>query len=942
MKLRVLKDRLLVFVAMIGLCFLLFHPTKDTNTHAKDEAEDMQSAYLACFIDDQSFSYKSQVIYSAAPIEVNRVTSILPGAPVAVNFEFNGIKSDIIEKQYVGVLSDLILRDGDASRSRLPIKYFSTGDQSQIIPRYETKDKKQSIGIQAYINQQNGQIKVDPYSIQDDNRTKYEFENVKWQATVPTYIAPMSFPYNGKDISEEDINRAYQIQDLLMEDFMDALIFINDGRNFENSADLIQTAYVLLTSTNGSVLENQYGNKYTVNWGPNQNGTEVEGSNGYLYYITINRTEEHTRTVTRNGKRVTETKNVPVESERFNYRVKKGYADCNLGEDMENYQKNTIARSGIKNDKDTVYISWDHIFLEAGILYGEGITYSNQGDLYYIDDLESGLVKVTRSLLTGIKGFLQPYKMEDLIFNSGIRASNAFVLGAYYDNWSPTISLFYLIFMVIAVSLVIVAVIRIILKKQLGTFSSAARFSMMEGIKDLIITLFLLSFTWLLLHFVMLLNYEFVDIWKSAVSGKRLMESGGNFNTLSAIIYQFFFFVIEIYVNFVYIIRSLMIPALIITSPLFVIAFSFGTIGKKLTGQWFKEFIGNVFIQSIHAFVYGLILVSSLSLRGIEKIVVCASFIPLTAMFKQILGIGGDQLLKAADGITKTATAGAGAAVAAGAKVAGGIAQGAGTALGGVVGFAVGGPAGAMVGSKLGSSVGGVGKGASNVVGGVAQSGFGVGQSLTSSDGGGNGQMSQGLSEAGRGIGEGATSLGTAISGGMSAKADTINRKDTFNKPYYREKDRQFEAKNRASECREEFKARFNDENKNWLSNNYQYSNNKNMALSKKTFEKEALLQDSNFMKNLNKSRELASNLANSNSYKEKREVIDKFIQETGGMATAVVKKHGTNEYHKALVDVSKGSQFNFDVCPSKFISDNDSKVHIEEPSFNKKRMSYV
>ena len=67
-----------------------------------------------------------------------------------------------------------------------------------------------------------------------------------------------------------------------------------------------------------------------------------------------------------------------------------------------------------------------------------------------------------RDTLFGIKNILQLYDMEDCVFNQSIRGSNAFVPWYYYDNWVPYISLFFMVFVVIALAFVMNSLIKIV------------------------------------------------------------------------------------------------------------------------------------------------------------------------------------------------------------------------------------------------------------------------------------------------------------------------------------------------------------------------------------------------------------------------------------------------------------------------------------------------
>lgn len=727
-----IKKRILFFLVAFIIMFPFCYSKNEIKPHAKSES--YNNAYLACFIDDTSFMYKTQVLYSGNYIEAYRISNLF-------QYTDDRPKKYDIEAYCWETQSSLFL---DEPSERVAIhgfcNYIDGASASSTSYAPPTMDLTQDyVGFdKAYlrlsINDENGQFSIVSNVNSDITSTKVPLSYIKWKGGDKSkYLPkPLTFPAKG-GATEADINRAYEVQEAIGDDFRDALLFINDSQAFTSTDALIETAYKLLICQDEAMIVNQYGSKFKIDFGDGTSGGyEVEGSNGYLYYVKISKLDSSGEI---------------VSTSNFNFKIKKGYTNCTFGETMENGSRNGLNNSDYDEAVDTTYISWEQLFVEAGILYAEGVSYSNQGDIFTIDSLQSSLVSVVRDTFLGIKNILQLYDMEDCVFNQGIRGSNAFVHGIYYDNWSPYISLFFMVFIVIALAFVIISLIRIVLKKQLGTISPSARFSMAESIKDLILALFIISSTWILIKFIVLLNGRFVNIWGEYVNGRTLVDTAMGYSTLASLIYQITYFIILIYVNYVYILRGVVVPALIITAPFFIIAYSFGEGGKRLSKQWFRELLGNIFIQSIHAFVYGLILVMSFSLRGIEGIVLCSAFIPLTSIYKSILQIGGDEMLKKAQGLTGLTTAGIGTAIGVGGAVAGkAIGVGAG-AIGGVAGGAVGG----VLGESVGNAVGNISETVGNVVGsGVSGIGsaykmsMGAGLSLSTGDSQGMMMMNDG------------------------------------------------------------------------------------------------------------------------------------------------------------------------------------------------------
>ena len=704
-----IKNRIIAFILIIALCVcFVYIPNSFNKTEAKSD-ETVSTCWLACFIDDTNYTYKTQVIYSGKQLEGTRVSRFFKWETEDGNRSYKReLDKDEYPVYYEGETEALIFSDVN---ERFPLIGYSNPETGFAV------------------NPNNGSFSIDVTklnvmgSLSYTNISDFPFDKLEGFHTP----RPLSFPNMQYSANASDINRAYEVQDAIATDFMEALIFVNDGQSFDSVATLQETAFSLLTSSDGATLTNQFGNRYLIsfsNGDPSYKAGYPKDDNGYAYYIKI-----------------TDLKS--DNSEEFCWKVKKGYAGCQNGDIMENGTINNLRIKSDISQYDTTYISWEHIYLEAGILYAENISYANQGDLFETDEAESVITKIFRRLLSGLTSSLQLYSIEDCIFNSGVRGSRAFVFGVYYDSWSYFVFLVYLIFMVIAVALVTLAVIRIIIKKLEGAISPSARYSMVEGIKDLLIALFVICISWLLIKFALMLNFRFVAIWRDYVAGKSLSDNASDLSSLAGVVYRFIFFIIRIYVNYVYILRSLVVPALIITAPLFIILYSFGEAGKKITGQWIRELLGNIFMQSIHAFVFGFILMASMSLRGIESIVICASIIPLTSVFRNVLQIGGDEILKTARGLTAGTVGAMGAYENAKFGVIGAGIEGATGLAGAGLGFA-----NSKTAQTIGSGIGVVGDVAGagfRATGGIRQAVLGAGLNGALGDGSGNGMIAQGL-----------------------------------------------------------------------------------------------------------------------------------------------------------------------------------------------------
>ena len=728
-----IRNKIILFSCFLALGMLFFISRPSNAAH--------QNAFICCLIDDMSFSYKTVVFYTGEEIEAQRLARF---------YEHNHFIDDSASgrldvynyKGKVSADSNKAITDSKSTASGFEA---ATGSTGRISINYMTSASKDVYTpIKKYIKANGAEF----YSVDEE-----------------LYTLALTFPSDvSMDAGSADINRAYQIAETLGEGFNNALLFINNGESYISTNQLIDAAYGLCSIRSGGTLKGpsntaDSGTSFSVTY---SNDPALKDSS-YQYNCIISAIDQ-----SRNYQNMYAPKTNKYTSEdpseevigrgSFPWKIKKGYKGCKADDVMEDGSHNQIAETYGGAD-DTTYISWEHLFVEAGTLYSQGITYANQADLYSMEALEGSVVSFFRNLLSGLTGYIDTYSMEDLIFNNGVRGSSAFYFGTFNKNWSTILLNMFLIFSAIAVSLVFFIIVRMIVKKNISTANVVERVSLMEEMKNLLISLFFISFAWGAIRVLMLLNYHFVGIWGAFADGRSLSTIHSSSVLFSGVVIQFVYFILEIYVNYVYIVRGLVIAALTITSPLFIIAFNFGRFGKAMTSAFLKELVGSIFLQSFHAFIYGMLLAAATGTRGIESIVIVASVIPLTSVFKEVTSSGGDAILKTAQSLTQTTAAVGGAAVGTAAATAGEGVSKVGETVGGAVEAAH-----PVAGAAI-KGVTGIAGGALEASGGAFQIGTGAGLDI-SGVGGGGGLIKSGFKETERGSKVATTS---AINSGFSA-----------------------------------------------------------------------------------------------------------------------------------------------------------------------------
>lgn len=402
---------------------------------------------------------------------------------------------------------------------------------------------------------------------------------------------------------KEDIDKAYFIQENLMPGLNDALRVLNGGKPFESVKQLIETGNKLAVAINvgGTV------NGYTITKEKAINSKEIKGISK-TDYVTI-----------RNSKN-------KKEVYQFPYRIKKGY-------------------STIKDfSDDTEYISWHNLMYQANYAYSvHGYTLRQAGELTKPSALEEMIVDMLESTFNQIRNILGLYDINDLVFNDGIRGSSGWTHGIMSKGWSDQALAYHWLFQALAWSVIVFAIVKNLVQRNLATINPVMRISLMESIQNLIITGFLLANAVPVINMLMFLNAKLVAVF-GATTPDLTDLSGINAysNLLGGVLIQFLFLGIMIYMNFVYIMRAITIAILIATAPLFIVTIAFGGKWKQLFGTWMRELTGNIFLQSFHAFILSFFFAIAMSSRGIEGLVVLFALIPMTEFFRSlVLGQGG-------------------------------------------------------------------------------------------------------------------------------------------------------------------------------------------------------------------------------------------------------------------------------------------------------------
>lgn len=360
------------------------------------------------------------------------------------------------------------------------------------------------------------------------------------------------------------------------------------------------------------------------------------------------------------------------------YHANKGYQTNR--DDISKKYKDSMKGDSEKKWRVSDELNWKMIILQGNYLSDvKQITFASVNEIVKPSDVALVIGEFFGGMLSGLRNLLGLYPLNDIFLNTGGR-NTGYYYGLMPKTWMTSAMLLHVVCQTIAWSVMGFAIIKILLKRQLQTMNIGERVSLMEGLKDLIVTGFTLGAFALIFNILARTNYALVGLFASSTSfseqiGQTTTMSTGLFAT---IIINFAFFVITAYFNFMYVLRAFTLALLYGIAPIAIVCISFGGKYKQIFSTYTKELIANIFLQSFHAVCVSLFtnITSTTQLRTFELFGVLVAFIPLTKMLRQsILGLPG--------GITDEAKSATNMAVGGATAIAGGIAGGIGSRFGG-------------------------------------------------------------------------------------------------------------------------------------------------------------------------------------------------------------------------------------------------------------------
>lgn len=456
------------------------------------------------------------------------------------------------------------------------------------------ESKKTEAGLWKY----DGEIGTNYKEFDDTSNGKHEM-----------FFTFPSKPYKYLDIlasrnnaTAKDADRAYTISDTLIPNLNEMLSIMNGGKKYETTEKLIEASEKLI-----GLYSNGKGS--------------ISTPTGSISYSGGNK-----MTVTNPG----------GDSIKYLVRMKKGY----VSEKLEDGSESPLYDPIFPYENDTDYISIADIMIQGnytreikGHTAGDASEYSKPGTM------ELKASEFLSSILYSLRSLLGLRDISEVVYSKGITGSSMYYGGVMPMSWMNNALKFHMLFQGLTWVALSIALVKLLLQRNLATINPSSRISLIDGIKDLLVAGFMLIAVFLIINLGLSVNEKIVKVFATTIPDYSAF-SGGNvdFDSFAGVLLQVYYLVITIYLNVLYIIRAISTAILIASAPFFIASIAFQGKNKTIFESWAKELLANIFLQSFHAFVLSFLLSAQMTaVRGIELAVVSFVLIPMTKWFRSLI-----------------------------------------------------------------------------------------------------------------------------------------------------------------------------------------------------------------------------------------------------------------------------------------------------------------
>ena len=466
--------------------------------------------------------------------------------------------------------------------------------------------------------------------------------------------APLVFSFPGikndeLNATSSDYARANLVGETLVTGLNQAIVFINNN-SYTNLTSKNSLKYLLAKLSYTSEFSNNRISRYTFEVGEDTKG----GANKVNMYWVTGTTKEKEELIPVNGLdygdyvkiEVVNGPNGTVHS-YFPWRMAKGYRPNQpLFDNFDSKYQNRI-----REKKDTAYdenefLTWGQLILQAML------NYDTQGtsEQDFASDVQTiigqGLGSDLSRSISSVRNMLGLASMSELVLNMGARPSN-YHLGVMTKDMHNIALAVYTLNLIIALLFVGFMIVKMIHQKMLSTTSVVAKTSLMEGIKDLAFVAIMLGFFAPLFEMLLELNYLIVRTFSYSSEYMSAFSALGNtalsMESIAGFIVSSMFLSIDMYINFVYLVREITVSFLFAIAPIMIVSYLWSPTQKNLVFGYFRELVGNIFMQSFHAITMTFFSAyNSTNMSSLQALASAYCFIPITQLFRQlVLGNSG-------------------------------------------------------------------------------------------------------------------------------------------------------------------------------------------------------------------------------------------------------------------------------------------------------------
>lgn len=446
-----------------------------------------------------------------------------------------------------------------------------------------------------------------------------------------------SFPgYHGKndyDATGKDLARAEWVSTNVVQSLNDAIAFVTtESGQKPHKYGLMYLATKLANA-------GYHTGSSSFKWGSSTVKVEAQAKNV--------KSTEKVKGVNSDGyARVTVKTGSESKSRIFVSKVPKGYK--NKDQAMYNSIPHALHADMAKGKnfgEDTLTLTWKHMVLQAHYSYNEkGISYDAFETISKPNKVEEFLTEMGENTLLGLRTILGLHSFSELMLNEGTRGGDSYFLGIMPMSWLDSAEILHWTSMALSWMLLMFAFVKILALRNLAAINVAKRVDMVEGIKSMIIVGFALMLFNPMFYALANFNYLLVDVMKNTSNVTSSFGSsapGGGL--ISKLLINFAYLVIEVYFNFIYISRGIIVAILYGVGPLFVTSLAYGGKYTQMFSNYMKELVGTIYMQTFHAILVAFFATVTVfgGVRLFEQLVVLFAFIPLTKFFREAIGVGG-------------------------------------------------------------------------------------------------------------------------------------------------------------------------------------------------------------------------------------------------------------------------------------------------------------